>query len=166
MPNLKSWIFFTVVFTLLIIVVTAFLTQKGNPVVATYSRDDKEKPRAEIDKTLADLGKLKVTEQNEADFAIKNVGPQPLQLFNISSSCGCVTAKIIKNNGEESSEFGMHTNNKSIVEITPGEQIKIKVTYRPYVMPVRGLVEREIYLSTNDPLNPKLTLKIKAQVYD
>lgn len=166
MPNIKFWVIFTLVFTLLIIIGASLLNLRGNPAVANYRQDDKEKPRLEIDKLETDLGKIKVSEQKETDFAIKNVGSQPLQLFNISSSCGCVTAKIIKNNGEESSEFGMHSKNKSIVEITPGEQIKIKVTYRPYVMPVRGLVERDVYLSSNDPFNPKLTLKIKAQVYD
>jgi len=31
-------------------------------------------------------------------------------------------------------------------------------------MPVYGIIEREVYVSTNDPENPKLVFKVKATV--
>lgn len=58
----------------------------------------------------------------------------------------------------------MHSKDSYIAEIAPNKEAKLKVIYRPYIMPVYGQVEREAYLSTNDPQNPKLVFKIKAQV--
>lgn len=158
MSGLKFWVVLAVGFSLLIIV--------GGSLLATKNNSPQERPVAEIGPTLIDLGKMKVSEIKEADFSLKNTGSQPLQLTNISSSCGCVTAKVIKADGWESVEFGMHSRSKSTTEVAPQEEIKIKVIYRPAVMPVRGPVGREVYLSTNDPNQPRLTLKIKAFVYD
>lgn len=81
----------------------------------------------------------------------------------MSSSCGCTVGKILYN-GTVSKEYGMHTKNSDVIEIAPNTQATLQVIYRPYVMPVYGLVEREVYLETNDPNNPKLAFQIKTIV--
>ncbi len=128
-----------------------------------YSASDKGKPIVKTDNILFDIGKMKVSEQKQKDFTINNIGSKTLQLSNISSSCGCTVAKVIYN-GRESKEFGMHSKSDEIFEIAPKSEAKIRVIYRPFVMPVYGQVEREVYISTNDPDNPNLTFSIKAYV--
>ncbi|MBI4009354.1 DUF1573 domain-containing protein [Candidatus Roizmanbacteria bacterium] len=131
--------------------------------VASYALTDKQKPKAEAKTTLSDMGQIKVSDQKDSVFTLKNTGGKPLQLFNISSSCGCTAGQIIIE-GKESKEFGMHSQSDEIFEIGPQKEAKVKVIYRPYVMPVYGLVEREVYVSTNDPTNQKLVFKVKAYV--
>ena len=131
--------------------------------ITSYSVNDKEKPKAEVKETLKDLGAMKVSDEKEATFTLKNVGRKPLQLSNVSSSCGCAVGKIVID-GKESEEFGMHNVSDYVGEIAPGKEATVKVIYRPFVMPVYGAVEREVYLTTNDPENPKLVFKVKAYV--
>lgn len=131
--------------------------------VASYTTNQTDRPKAEVKELLKDLGTMKVSEEKEASFILKNVGQKPLQLSNVSSSCGCTVAKIVID-GKESTEFGMHSQSDFVGEIAPGENATVKVIYRPYVMPVYGTVEREVYVTTNDPENSKLVFKVKAYV--
>lgn len=162
----RNLVIISIAFSLILIVVSYFFVSKGeNPKVAlmSYSNSDKEKPSAKVNFLNADMGTVKVSEQKSTDFEVKNIGKKPLQLYNISSSCGCTVGKIIYN-GEESPEFGMHSNSSYIAEIAPGKAAKVRVTYRPYVMPVYGIVTREVYITTNDPEHSKLSFKVKANV--
>lgn len=131
--------------------------------VASYTATDTEKPKVEVKETFFDMGKVKVSDQKTAEFVIKNIGTKPLQLYDISSSCGCTVGQI-SYQGKESKEFGMHSVGSFDQLIAPQTEAKVTVIYRPYVMPVYGIVEREVYISTNDPQNPKLVFKVKAFV--
>lgn len=137
--------------------------QKPQVPIITYLVSDKEKPKVEAKTTFSDLGKMKVSEDKSANFKIKNVGQKPLQLSNISSSCNCTFGQVIIN-GKESEVFGMHNVSDFAGEVAPGKEVIIKATYRPSIMPVYGVVEREVYVTTNDPENPKLVFKVKATV--
>lgn len=123
----------------------------------------KKNRRSKQKTTFSDLGKMKVPDDKSANFKIKNIGQKPLQLSNISSSCNCTFGQVIIN-GKESDVFGMHNVSDFAGEVLPGKEAIIKVTYRPFIMPVYGTVGREIYVSTNDPENPKLIFKVKANV--
>lgn len=162
----KTLVIVVVIFTLVVVVGSYFLISGNNrseTKIISYSQSDKEKPKVEIKTTSSDMGTMKVSEQNYADFVIKNSGQKPLQLFNISSSCGCTVAQIIYK-GRESEEFGMHSQGDFVYAVAPGNEATVRVIYRPYVMPVYGVVEREVYISTNDPENLKLVFKVKAYV--
>lgn len=134
----------------------------GVPIVA-YSSQDKEKPAVEVKESYYDMGTIKVKDTSSKEFAIKNVGTKPLQLSNITSSCGCTTGQIIYKD-TYSAEFSMHAQSDYVVAIAPQTEAKIKVVYKPFVMPVFGVVERQVFLNTNDPALPKLEFKIKAFV--
>lgn len=143
-----------------------FAIKKSAPptvAVNSYTAGDKEKPKVEIGETSFDLGEMKVSEEKSAEFTFKNVGAKPLQLYDISSSCGCTVGQIVYR-GKTSKEFGMHAVGSFDQVIAPGATAVVKVIYRPYVMPVYGAVDREVYLSTNDPAQPKLVFKVKAFV--
>lgn len=136
---------------------------KPQPKVLSYTSQDKEKPIAEVKENFKDLGTIKVKDTQESVFTIKNTGTKTLQLSNINSSCGCTAGQIIYN-GKTSKEYSMHSQSEDVFEIKPQTEAQIKVTYRPFTMPVYGLVEREVYITTNDPANAKLIFKVKAVV--
>lgn len=164
--NLKILIIGLIMFSLAAIVSSYFIFvngQKPQVPIITYLVSDKEKPKIEVKTTFSDLGKMKVSEDRSANFNIKNIGQKPLQLSNISSSCNCTFGQIIIN-GRESELFGMHNISDFVGEVLPGKEVFIKVTYRPSIMPVYGIIEREVYVGTNDPENPKLVFKVKATV--
>lgn len=155
-----------IIFSLVAIVGSYFFlvsSQKAQPAIITYSFSDKEKPKVEAKITSFDLGTMKVSEDRSANFKIKNTGQKPLQLSNVSSSCNCTFGQVVID-GRESEVFGMHNVSDFAGEVLPGKEAIIKATYRPSIMPVYGIVGREVYVNTNDPENPKLTFKIKANV--
>lgn len=136
---------------------------KSTVSVASYTSEDKERPVVRIGKELYDFGSIKVSDKKSNDFIIENIGKKPLQLSNISTSCGCTFAQVI-NDGKKSPEFDMHSQSNYIAEILPGKKAIVQVTYKPYVMPVYGFVEREVYINTNDPIKKEIVLKVTANV--
>jgi len=165
----KKFLFWTVVFSIVLVIGGYFLINKtgSNPAQAIniifYKKTDREKPKVAVKNFEKDIGTIKVSDEKAADFLIKNIGQKPLQLFNISSSCGCTVGKIIID-GKESEEFGMHSRSSFVGVVLPGKEAVVRVIYRPYVMPVYGVVTREVYVSTNDPENERLVFRIKTFV--
>ena len=162
----KGIIIGIVIFSIVVIGGSYFLlagSQKPQVQITSYSLTDKERPKVEAKTTFSDLGKMKVSEDKSANFKIKNIGQKPLQLSNISSSCNCTFGQVVIN-GKESELYGMHAPSDFAGEVLPGKEAIIKVTYRPSIMPVYGPVEREVYVTTNDPDNQKLVFKVKANV--
>ena len=143
-----------------------YLVQRDNStqvLFTSYKLGDKERPKVEVKQTSQDLGQMKVSDEKSKDFIIKNIGSRNLILSNISSSCGCTLGQLIYE-GEKSSEFGMHSKRAFAKEILPGKEATIRVIYRPYIMPVYGLVEREVYVETNDPQNSRLIFRVTANI--
>ena len=136
---------------------------KPQTQILSYNSQDKEKPKAELGETSQDIGKIKVSDKKEVDFVIKNSGNKNLQLSQITSSCGCTSGKILYN-GKESKEYSMHAQSDDVFEIAPNTQATLRLTYRPFTMPVYGALTREVYVTTNDPSNPKLVFQIKTFV--
>lgn len=162
----KAMVIGLIIFSVVAIVGSYFFLvsgQKPQVPIISYSLSDKERPIMEAKITFFDLGTMKVSEDKSANFKIKNIGQKPLQLSNISSSCNCTFGQVVMN-GKESELFGMHNVSDFAGEILPGKEAIIKVTYRPSIMPVYGVIEREVYVSTNDPANQKLTFKVKSNV--
>ena len=137
--------------------------QKSQPATAAFSAQDVDRPKAETTQTFFDMGEIKVSDVKQQDYSLKNVGAKPLQILDVNSSCGCTAGQIIYN-GETSKEFSMHSKSGFVTEIAPGDTATVRLTYRPATMPVYGVVEREVYVTTNDPTNQKLIFSIKAKV--
>lgn len=154
--------------TLIIVIAASFLltgpTKPGAVTPVLYTASDAQKPRVSIQKTSTDLGNIKVSDEKSADYVLKNSGTKPLQLSGITTSCMCTFGQIIYKNSK-SDEFGMHSQSSYIAEIPPGESAVLRVIYRPYLMPVYGEIEREVYVNTNDPATPKLVFSVTANVH-
>ena len=97
-------------------------------------------------------------------FEMKNTGDGDLKIDSIWTSCHCTTAKLTAN-GKTSAEFGMDKYSTS-QKIAPGESGFLEVTFDPAFHGPQGIgaAVREIYLSTNDPLNPKARIQLSANV--
>ena len=161
------WIVLGVILAVALIFGAYFFVNRGGSAVAetitNYSTSDKERPKIEVKTAFSDLGKMKVSDEKSADFTIKNIGQKPLQLSRISSSCNCTFGQVIID-GKESEFYGMHSISALAGEILPGKTGAIRVIYRPYIMPVYGPIDREVYMETNDPENPNLVFKVRANV--
>ena len=144
----------------------AFLLTAGQaptPATASFSAEDSDRPKAETSNTSRNLGEIKVSDVKVEDYTVKNAGTKPLQILNVNSSCGCTAGQIIYQ-GKTSKEFSMHTQSGFVTEIAPGDTATVRLTYRPASMPVYGLVEREVYVETNDPANSKMIFSVTAKV--
>lgn len=150
----------TTIFSLIglftLVIGLAFLFTPGQKLVA-------DRPKTEVSQTFFDLGEIKISDVKQQDFSLKNVGTKPLQILNISSSCGCTTGQIIYHEFT-SQEYSMHAQSQYVTAVAAGDTAIVRLTYKPAIMPVYGLVTREVYLTTNDPVKPKLIFSIKATV--
>ncbi|MEK7673868.1 MAG: DUF1573 domain-containing protein [Patescibacteria group bacterium] len=165
--NQDTKIVATIFILIIVIGGVIFLSSKGQvkkPEQVVLNPEAK----LEISKKVADLGNMKVSDEKSADFEIKNNGSSTLKIFNVFTSCDCTFARVLIN-GKESPEFNMamHMPPDALRwagEILPNATATIRAIYKPAVMPVFGLVERNIMFSTNDPSNKQVELTIKASV--
>lgn len=155
-------------FTLLILIlIVLFFSNEqkqsaGNGNVSAYSATDTQKPQAKTSSSFFDLGNMKVSDEKKADFTIENTGQKPLQLFKVSSSCDCTFGQITIDS-VKSPEFSMHASNWTGT-LDPGKKANLTVTYKPSIMPVKGVITRDVYIQTNDPSQKQLTFTVKANV--
>jgi capsular polysaccharide biosynthesis protein len=77
---------------------------------------------------------------------VKNIGIQPLEIKNVSTSCGCTTASIDK------------------TTIAPNETANLTIAFDPNLMGEIGPVEKVVYIRSNDPLNEEVAITIKMNV--
>ena len=104
------------------------------------------------------------------EVTITNTGKSNLIIDNMDTSCGCTSASLVYKN-QESPEFSMamhgtNPNNFNLI-IPPGEQAQLKIYYNPNVhKELRGAVIRSVYISSNDPINPKKEVRINVNQVD
>ncbi len=121
-----------------------------------------------IDKTFEDFGDMKGDEERTATFTITNTSNEMLRIWNIATSCDCTFASI-SINGQETGEFNMPMHMSSMLknwigEVPAKQTATLKVTYKPKVMPVVGVVTRQTTFVTNDPKNESVEVSVKANV--
>ncbi len=155
------------VITIIIIIFIAIVATKEGSTdkssAPSYTATDSQRPTVKTDSNFQDLGKMKVSDEKTATFTITNNGSKPLILSKINSSCDCTFGKVTIND-TSSPELGMHSRSTWQGTLEPGKQAKVEVIYRPSIMPVKGEVGRDVYITTNDPEKPMLTFSVKAFV--
>lgn len=138
-------------------------TQSSTTVIKKYKKNEKQKPKIVVKKIFQSLKKMKVSETKSAKFPIKNVGSLPLQIYESTTSCNCTFGQVLMDN-YEGDIFGMHAPQKNPISVAPGATAQIVVTYKPYIMPVYGKIQRFAIIRTNDPFKPELTFTVEAVV--
>lgn len=97
-----------------------------------------------------DFGEIDYSRIVESSFRIKNLGKEILEIKRVATSCACTTAEVLKD------------------RIEPGEETELLVSYDTAAMGRSshgmGKQERIIYVKSNDPLNPQVTVMIYAYV--
>lgn len=122
-------------------------------------------PRIEIPVNEYDAGTVSMADGLVKHiYEIKNTGVGDLKIGSIWTSCHCTVARL-KVGNRESPEFGMDKSFTS-QKIPPGETGFLEVTFDPAFHGPQGAgpAVRVVYLSTNDPLNKKVEVRLLANV--
>ncbi|MDD8027401.1 MAG: DUF1573 domain-containing protein [Acidobacteriota bacterium] len=90
------------------------------------------------------FGRAKMGTDLIHEFVFKNDGDAPLKIVNVETSCGCTAALV------------------SDKKLDPGKSGKIKVTFA--TQGYAGEVVKYIYVESDDPVQPRVQLKISAAI--
>lgn len=98
-------------------------------------------------------------------YEIKNSGTADLKIDNIWTSCHCTIASL-RVSGKISAAFNMDGATFWSQKIAPGETGYLDVTFDPaYHGPMgTGQAVRAVYVSSNDPENKKVEVRLSANV--
>lgn len=108
--------------------------------------DDGKGPRIKFDELIHNFGDIAPGSRNNCEFQFKNVGNALLKIIDITADCGCTVPTSDKR------------------EYAPGEAGTAKVEY--HAAAVASLATKHVYVTTNDTVNPKVTLTLKARIVD
>ncbi len=101
-----------------------------------------KRPKIVLDRHVYDFGEVTPMAKGKGMFMIKNEGGGLLEIPTVKECCGAVVTLKKKT-------------------LAPGEETAMMVTYNfSYI----GPMEKPIYLLTNDPDHPQVTLTIKGKV--
>ena len=153
-----------IIASVLIIVGAVFVLGKDS----SPKRESLGRAAMAIDKTFEDFGDMKADEEKTAVFMITNTSDSILRLWGVSTSCDCTFASVVIG-GIENGEFNMPAHMSAtlknwIGEVPAKQTATLKVTYKPKVMPVTGIVTRQVNFATNDPKNQSFEVSVKANV--
>jgi len=101
-------------------------------------------PGIHFDQPTFDFGTIFQEDRVDHEFVVRNIGDAPLKIDKVTSSCGCTAVLPPKK------------------EIAPGATAPIRVTFRSGRM--KGPISKSIYVESNDPAQPKVTLTITGVV--
>ena len=111
---------------------------------------DGGQPKIEIFPLSFDFGEVAFGRVAQTTFKIRNAGQSVLEIRRVTTSCSCTSAKVSKD------------------KLEPGQEADLEVMYDTAAMGSgphgMGLQERIIYIKTNDPVTPQVTLTTSAMV--
>lgn len=107
---------------------------------------DGKGPMIKFDKLINDIGGVDPGSNNFAEYNFKNVGNELLKIINVKPDCGCTQLTLKKK------------------EYAPGESGIMKFKYHAVTRP--GPQTRRILVTTNDTVEPKITLTLKARIVE
>ncbi|TEU10523.1 MAG: DUF1573 domain-containing protein [Anaerolineales bacterium] len=127
-----------------------------------------ERPQIVLEPQKVDLGNVSTKEGKvETSLTITNVGQKDLVIDSLSTSCGCTTVSVV-NDGQEGPVFGTGTPSEGwSTTIQPGDTAELRIYYDPtFHQDARGPMMREIYVSSNDPVDPVVKAAIELDQVD
>jgi hypothetical protein len=101
-------------------------------------------PQLEVEQPTFDFGKVLQGETVRHTFSFSNAGDEPLQIKNVSSSCGCTAALV------------------SAKTLAPGESGEVQANFDSTRF--RGAVTKTISLYSNDPAQPVVRLQVNGVI--
>ena len=109
---------------------------------------DMDAPRIQLDRALYDFGEVPQSGGViQTVFTVSNGGSETLTVGDISTSCGCTSARI------------SHTS------IPPKGKALLTVFFDPNFHPEpQGKITRTVFIPTNDPVTPEAEVKIMVDI--
>jgi hypothetical protein len=101
-------------------------------------------PQIVVETAVHDFGDVDPGSKNTGQFQFSNQGQGVLEIKKIQSTCGCTVPELKKKT------------------YLPGESGTVTVTFRPGLR--SGHVSKHLYILSNDKVNPKAKLTVKANV--
>ena len=113
-------------------------------ISGNFSSKPERPPQISISEEEWDFGKVKQGTQPQHKFIITNKGNEDLIIERVWASCGCVQVSIFDN------------------RILPGKSADLQAIFNTagYV----GMLEKIIYIKSNDPEEPEKKIKVKVDV--
>ena len=105
----------------------------------------KSPPRIAVEPTIQELGEVP-QQLIELTYTVKNEGESDLQILKISTSCDCTKAFLDQD------------------RIAGGQSAVLTVTLDPTEDDLYGDVTRVVYLRSNDPENPEVSVEFHAVI--
>ncbi|HKQ61365.1 MAG TPA: DUF1573 domain-containing protein [Candidatus Polarisedimenticolaceae bacterium] len=105
--------------------------------------EDAAHGRLQVESDLVDIGDVVRGQPATATFVLKNVGSAPLKVLDAKPGCGCTVASF----------------DDTVLPARTG-----KVTATVKTENFHGPIEKQVTLTTDDPLAPSTLLRIKANV--
>lgn len=103
-------------------------------------------PRAVVEPASFDFGPARPDRTLSTQFTIRNHGDAVLVLGPVASDCSCAAAWL----GDS--------------RVEPGASTALRVSLQ--TRKARGALERKVLVRTNDPKQPQLELRVRAEVKD
>lgn len=112
---------------------------------APISKDQLEEvPQLFMEQKIVDLGKISANALVRKSVTLTNLGKKDLEIRKVQGNCACLTLELSKNS------------------LSPGEKVNLNFIFDPTGR--KGIDQRNIYLFTNDPVNPVQLLVVKSRV--
>ncbi len=112
----------------------------------TAGAAEKGEPNIVFEKVIHNFGELGPETVNPCEFKFANTGKGVLKIDKVESTCGCTVPKLSKD------------------EYAPGESGIIHVNYHADTR--IGPTTKVLYVLTNVPTSPKVTLTLKARIVE
>lgn len=100
--------------------------------------------RIKVENPIADLGVMGPNKSYTAQFKFTNIGSGKLIISKVQSTCSCTVADLAK------------------LEYAPGESGIVTATYQSSTY--GGMVEKHLYILSNDSTNPRAEISLKGTV--
>ncbi len=127
-----------------------------------------QRPRIVLESQQVNLGEVSVSKGVvERVLTIRNDGQDDLILTSLSTSCGC-TGAAVENNGQIGPRFGANpAQGDWSTTVPPGGTALLHIYYDPTVhAEARGPMIREVYVSSNDPVDPVVKVEVSLRQVD
>ena len=121
-----------------------FHTTTSDSTLASEHDTKPKMPKISLEKQLHDFGEVAPKEKYTCEFSFRNIGTGLLKINRVISSCSCTVSEL------EQKDFA------------PGDSGVIKVAYESSA--IEGPASRYLHISSNDPSNPKVQLRLKADI--
>ena len=126
----------------------------ASPAVAHTIPIEGPPPKLElVGQPVYNFGTMPKHAKSSHTWEIKNLGPGPLQVWLLESSCSCTVAKLEK-------KKGISDEVQATVEVPPGQSTPIEVSWETREW---NSFAQTATLGTNDPEQRSLTLAIRGK---